>query len=69
MGEIAKKTSHQQRRFVIQALCEKQIEGDSSIYLYFVGRISSGKKITHKFLFREQIPLLEVVWTIVLLEL
>lgn len=35
MEEIPKKTSHQQRRFVIQALFEKQIEGNFSICIFW----------------------------------
>lgn len=34
-GEIPKKTSHQQRRFVIQALFEKQIEGNFTICIFW----------------------------------
>lgn len=34
-GEILKKTSHQQRRFVVQALFGKQIEGNFSICIFW----------------------------------
>lgn len=66
MGRYQKKTSHQQRSFVIQALFEKQIEGNFTICIFW-GK--PWKKITQKFCSESKIQLLEVVWTIVLLEL
>lgn len=67
-GEIPKKTSHQQRRFVIQALFEKQIEGNFTICIFW-GK--PWKKVIQKFCSESEqnCSLLEVVWAFVLLEL
>lgn len=66
MGRYQKKTSYLQRRFVIQALFEKQIEGNFTICIFW-GK--PWEEITQKFCSENKIQLLEVMWSIVLLEL